>query len=224
MKILIVSGAGLSAPSGIPTFIDGLWQEYSVEEVATHEAWRKNPAKVIEFFDQRRQELAKYQPNEAHHFLAKLPNSVHLTQNVDDLCERAGDTPIHLHGRLRWVRCEECGRRWDIGYVPQPKSCPNCTGIIRPDVVLFGEMAPNYRYLYTTKADLFIAIGTSGRVIDIADLARQFPCSILVNPKREKRVTMFGEFEEYIDEYFTHFIQKSADEAIDEIQKLLKEM
>ena len=224
MKILIVSGAGLSAPSGVPTFRDGLWQEYRVEEVATHEAWLKDPARVIEFFDQRRQELAKYRPNAAHRFLAKLPNSVHLTQNVDDLCERAGEEPIHLHGRLRWVRCEECGQRWDIGYAKQPRSCPQCGGVARPDVVLFGEMAPNYRYLYTTKADIFIAIGTSGRVIDIADLAKNFPRSILVNPKREKRVTMFGEFEEYIDEYFTHFIQKSADEAVEDIQKLLKEM
>ena len=225
MRFYILSGAGLSADSGIPTFRDGgLWDEVSIEEVATHEAWLSNPAKVIAFFDARRQELARYQPNSMHKFLATLPNAVHLTQNVDDLYERAGGKPIHLHGKLTEIRCETCQKIYDIGYNPQPKKCKFCGGErLRPNVVLFGEMAPNYRHLYTIEADIFIAIGTSGAVIDIADIAQKYPVSILIDPKRRKRVTMFGEFDEYIDEYFTHYIPKGAIAAIEDLQKLLKE-
>ncbi|BAF69237.1 SIR2 family NAD-dependent protein deacylase [Nitratiruptor sp. SB155-2] len=225
-NIYILSGAGLSAPSGIPTFRDGgLWDNINIDEVATHEAWLKNPKKVIAFFDQRRIELAHCQPNRAHYFFASLPNAIHLTQNVDDLCEKAGDNPIHLHGKLTEIRCEVCKKIWDIGYTAQPNNCHFCGSFnVRPNVILFGEVASNYRYLYTTKADIFIAVGTSGKVIDIADIAQNYPVSILINPKREKRVTMFGEFEEYIDEYFTFFIQKSADEAIKDLKKLLKEL
>ncbi len=223
MKILVLSGAGLSAPSGIATFRDGgLWNDYEISQVATHEAWLRNPKKVIDFYDQRRYELGYHQPNEAHHFLAKI-SSVHLTQNIDDLSQRAGGDPIHLHGKLTEIRCEECKKIWDIGYTPQPRICPWCgSSNVRPNVVLFGEMAPNYRYLYTTEADCFLAIGTSGRVIDVADLAQTFPCSILVDPKRHKRVTMFGEFDQYIDEYFTHFIQKSVTEAMEEIENIIR--
>ena len=225
MHYYILSGAGLSADSGVPTFRDGgLWDDVKIEDVAAHEAWLKNPTKVIAFFDARRQELAGYQPNAMHKFLSTLFNTVHLTQNMDDLCERAGGKPIHLHGKLTEVRCETCQKIYDIGYNPQPKRCKFCgDATLRPNVVLFGEMAPNYRYLYTIEADIFIAIGTSGAVIDIADIASHYPISILIDPKRRKRVTMFGEFDEYIDEYFTHYIPKRAIEAIEDLQKLLKE-
>ena len=226
MRCYIISGAGLSADSGIPTFRGGgLWDSYKIEEVATHEAWLKNPAKVIAFFDARRAELARYKPNRMHYFLASLPNRVHLTQNVDDLCEKAGGNPIHLHGKLTQIRCEACQKVFDIGYKPQPKVCPFCNiKALRPNVVLFGEVAPNYRYLYTIEADVFIAIGTSGAVIDIADIAKSYPKSILIDPKRRQRVTMFGEFDKYIDEYFSHYIPKRAVEAVEDLQKLLKEM
>lgn len=225
MRLYILSGAGLSADSGIPTFRDGgFWDEVAIDEVATHEAWLRDPQKVIAFFDARRQELARYRPNAMHRFLATLPNSIHLTQNVDDLCERAGDTPIHLHGKLTEVRCEACKEIFDIGYTPQPNKCHFCgSHELRPNVILFGEMAPNYRHLYTTQADIFIAIGTSGAVIDIADIAQSYPKSILIDPVRRKRVTMFGEFEEYIDDYFTHYIPKRAAEAVEDLRKLLEE-
>ena len=226
MRCYILSGAGLSADSGIPTFRGGgLWDSYKIDEVATHEAWLKNPAKVIAFFDTRREDLARFKPNSMHYFLASLPNRVHLTQNVDDLCERAGGNPIHLHGKLTQIRCEACQKVFDIGYKPQPKVCPFCNiKALRPNVVLFGEVAPNYRYLYTIEADVFIAIGTSGAVIDIADIAKSYPKSILIDPKRRQRVTMFGEFDKYIDEYFSHYIPKRAVEAVEDLQKLLKEM
>ena len=225
MCLYILSGAGLSADSGIPTFRDGgLWDEISIDEVATHEAWLRNPDKVIAFFDARRQELANHRPNAMHRFLATLSDAVHLTQNVDDLCERAGGNPIHLHGKLTEVRCEDCQKIFDIGYAPQPKECYFCgSQALRPNVILFGEVAPNYRYLYTTKADIFIAIGTSGAVIDIADIAQRYSESILIDPVRRKRVTMFGEFDAYIDEYFTHYIPKRAAEAVEDLRKLLEE-
>jgi len=221
----ILSGAGLSADSGIPTFRDGgLWDEIPIDEVATHEAWLRNPDKVISFFDDRRQELANYHPNAMHRFLATLPDAVHLTQNVDDLCERAGGNPIHLHGKLTEVRCEACKKIFDIGYATQPKKCHFCgSQALRPNVILFGEMAPNYRYLYTTEADVFIAVGTSGAVIDIADIAQHYPTSILIDPVRRKRVTMFGKFDASIDEFFTHYIPKHAAEAVEDLRALLEE-
>ena len=226
MRIYILSGAGLSQESGIPTFRDGgVWDEVAIEEVATHEAWLCNPKKVVAFFDARRRELATKKPNKMHYYLASLPNHVHLTQNVDDLSEKAGDTPIHLHGKLTEIRCEKCKNVFDVGYNPQPSTCPNCyKSILRPNVVLFGEVASNYKYLYTTKADIFIAIGTSGIVLDIADIAQHYPVSILIDPKRRKRSTMFGEFDEYIDEYFTYYIQKPATQAITELDTILKEL
>ena len=227
MALYVLSGAGLSAPSGLPTYRDsgGLWDRYAIERYATHEAWLERPDEVIAFFDRRRQELGRFAPNAAHRFFASLPDCTHLTQNVDDLCERAGDRPVHLHGMLTQVRCERCKKVWDIGYRPQPRICHFCSGKdVRPNVILFGEMAPAYRYLYTVKADIFIAVGTSGAVIDIADIAQNYPVSILIDPVRHRRRTMFGEFDEYLDEYFTHYIQKGAVEAIEDLRILLKEL
>jgi len=228
VRLYILSGAGLSAPSGIPTFRDGgLWDRYKVEEICSAEAVAKDLAKVNRFYDERRRELAKVEPNEAHRYFAQLESryeTIHLTQNVDDLLERAGADPIHLHGRLTQARCMECAEVFKIGYEPiADRSCPKCDAALRPDVVMFAEVAPDYRYLYTIQADIFIAVGTSGRVIDIADIAQKYPISILINPKREKRVTMFGEFDEYVDEYFTHFIQKDVTKAISDLEDLLRE-
>ncbi len=228
MKIYILSGAGLSAPSNIPTYREknGIWSRYNILEYATHEAWEKDPKKVISFFDQRRVELKKYKPNRAHYFIASLKNKIHLTQNIDDLSTRANDPVIYLHGKLREVRCDKCLKSWDIGYNPQPQRCIFCNSPkVRPNVVLFGEIAQNYKYLYTIKADIFIAIGTSGRVIDIADIAQNYPISILINPKREKRFTTFyGEFDEYIDQYFTYYIQKDIIDALKDLKELLNQL
>jgi len=229
VRLYLLSGAGLSAPSGLATFRDGgLWDRYDVVEVCSIQGYRRDPHRVHRFYDERRQELGQVRPNRAHYYLAKLEERfdvVHLTQNVDDLLERAGaQSLIHLHGELTKLRCLECGHSFSIGYLSQEgKSCPGCGSCkVRPDVIFFGESAPNYRYLYTIEADLFIAIGTSGRVIDIADIAQHYPRSILIDPVRHKRVTMFGEFDCYIDEYFTHFIQADICEALEELELLLQ--
>jgi NAD-dependent deacetylase len=228
LRLYILSGAGLSAESGIATFRDGgLWDRYDVLEVCSAQGYAKNRQLLERFYDERRMELARVRPNAAHYYFAKLEERfevVHLTQNVDDLLERAGAKEvIHLHGKLTELRCNECGEVFEIGYESQKeKRCVSCkSSNLRPNVVFFGESAPNYRYLYTTKADLFIAVGTSAKVIDIADIAKNFAHSVLIDPKRHKRVTMFGEFDEFLDEYFTHFIQKPATKAIFELEPLL---
>lgn len=234
-RVFILSGAGLSAESGLKTFRDhdGLWENYDVMQVCSTQGWQADRQLVTDFYNMRRQELANVQPNEAHKTLARLESDFpgqlyHLTQNVDDLLERAGCREvIHLHGTLRDLRCETCGKIWDIGYAAQntQSACPECqSGSIRHNVVMFGESAPNYRHLYEALecTQLFVAIGTSGQVIDAADLARNYDHSILVNPNREERVGMFGSFEKMIDEYFSHFIQKGAVDASTELEERIR--
>lgn len=223
---MILSGAGLSAESGIRTFRDhdGLWETYDVMQVCSAEGWAADRGLVTRFYNARRHDLEGKQPNAAHRAIAALqkqfPGRIwNLTQNVDDLLERAGcDEVIHLHGTLRDLRCETCGHVWDIGYTEQTQddACPRCeSAAVRHNVVMFGESAPMYRKIYEAvdDADLFVAIGTSGQVIDIVPIAREFERSVLVNPKREEYVTMFGSFERTIDEYFTDFLQMGAVDA-----------
>ncbi len=234
--VMVLSGAGLSAESGIRTFrdSDGLWEEYDVMKVCSVQGWSEDRDFVTEFYNKRRLDLKDKRPNKAHYILAELERELgsrfwNLTQNVDDLLERAGcKNVIHLHGTLRDLRCEDCYYVWDIGYREQKKDevCPKCgSSNIRHNVVMFGEAAPNYRYIYQAveNSDMFVAIGTSGQVIDVVPIAREFDYSILVNPNREKHLTSFGDFEKYIDEYFTIFLQKKAGEASEELYRLIME-
>jgi NAD-dependent deacetylase len=234
-KVMIVSGAGLSAESGISTFreSDGLWERYDVMEVCSAQGWQKNRKLVTDFYNARRMELEEKAPNAAHFALAELERKYslrvwNLTQNVDNLLEKAGcKRVIHLHGTLTDLRCESCCGVFDIGYRAQKEDecCPNCgSSDIRHNVVMFGESAPEYQHLYEAveECDLFVAIGTSGRVIDIVSLAGEFDHSILVNPKREERITAFGSFDRMIDDYFEHFIQKRATEAAGEMVALIE--
>ena len=222
-KVMILSGAGLSAESGIRTFRDhdGLWEAYDVMQVCSTQGWEADRDLVTRFYNDRRSELADKRPNRMHRAIAQLqqryPGRIwNLTQNVDDLLERAGcDEVIHLHGTLRDLRCESCGHVWDIGYGEQTEydCCPRCdSAAVRHNVVMFGESAPMYRKIYEAVNDaaLFVAIGTSGQVIDIVPIAREFERSILVNPRQEAYVTMFGAFEQNIDEFFTDFLQMGA--------------
>jgi NAD-dependent deacetylase len=235
-KAMILSGAGLSAESGIRTFRDhgGLWEEYDVMRVCSAQGWQDDRELVTRFYNTRRRDLAGKEPNAAHFALATLEREFperlyNLTQNVDDLLEKAGCKKVaHLHGTLTDLRCEACGYVWRIGYsaVSEDDACPRCKSRqIRHNVVMFGEPAPQYRRIYEAAGDssLFVAIGTSGRVIDIVALAREFEHSILVNPKREEYVTVFGSFERMIDEYFEHFIRKKAADAAGELVEMIRE-
>lgn len=234
--IMILSGAGLSAESGIRTFRDhdGLWEDYDVMQVCSTAGWEEDRDLVTEFYNARRKDLEDKEPNKAHIALAtlekKYPDKIYnLTQNVDNLLEKAGCTDvIHLHGTLTDLRCEECGHIWYITYASQSEynACPSCqSSLIRHNVVMFGESAPAYRRIYEAiqKCKFFIAIGTSGQVIDIVPIASQFKHSILINPKREEYMTSFGAHEEYIDEFFEHFIQKNAGDAMDEMINIIEE-
>jgi NAD-dependent deacetylase len=178
-RIVILTGAGLSAESGLATFRDegGLWAQNRIEDVATPEAFARDPARVHGFYNARRAQAARVTPNAAHEALARLqtaaPNRVTLvTQNVDALLERAGAAPIHMHGALDSALCASCGHRWTAPYEMHPHDpCPACTmPTTRPDVVWFGEMPYQMDRIETALRDatLFAAIGTSGQVYPAA--------------------------------------------------------
>ena len=183
--IVVLTGAGLSAESGIPTFraADGLWERHRIEDVATPEAFHRDPDLVLRFYDMRRAAAAAAQPNAAHHALARLsrrPGVTLITQNVDALLDRAGaQDVIHMHGRLDGALCAACGHRWPAPpTMPRTLPCPACgAGAARPDIVWFGEMPYHMDRIEAAldQADLFAAIGTSGQVYPAAgfvDVAR----------------------------------------------------
>lgn len=235
-NIVVLSGAGLSAESGLRTFRDddGLREDYDVMDVCSIEGWRKNRAKVMGFYDLRRSELVKAKPNKCHEYLASLEKRfgdkfINMTQNVDDLLERAGcDKVVHLHGKLRELRCEQCGCEFDIGFraANSDDVCPKCSSKkVRHNVVMFGEEAPNYKYInqYLESAKLFIVIGTSGQVLNISDMAKVAEKSIYVNLNREHRHGMFGLLDGYIDEDFDLFLNMKATEAVSRLDEIIQE-
>jgi NAD-dependent deacetylase len=179
-NIVILTGAGISAESGVATFRgpDGLWEGHRVEDVATPEAFRRDPALVQRFYDERRAKLASVEPNAAHRALARLdaewPGELLIvTQNVDDLHERAGARRLlHMHGELKSAWCTACDGRfpWAEALSDHPP-CPGCgASRLRPDIVWFGEMPYEMDRIDAalTKADLFVSIGTSGAVYPAA--------------------------------------------------------
>ena len=188
-KIVILTGAGVSAESGLGTFRDvgGVWTQYDLEEVATPEGFAKNPGLVHDFYNARRENCKNKAPNAAHDALARLEREftgdlMLVTQNVDDLHERAGcQNVVHMHGELMRARCTLCDHRYDAPLVMGVADpCPACErGPTRPDIVWFGEM-PFFMddiYVALSQADLFVSIGTSGSVypaagfVQIADAA-----------------------------------------------------
>jgi NAD-dependent deacetylase len=179
-KIVILTGAGISAESGIETFRaeDGLWAQHRVEDVATPEGFARDPELVVNFYNARRAQLSEVEPNAAHRALARLEAAhkgevVVITQNVDDLHERGGSkTVMHMHGELKSALCAACDHRW-----PAPlemhvgEACPACAApAARPDIVWFGEMPYDMDALFAhlSQADVFAAIGTSGNVYPAA--------------------------------------------------------
>ena len=180
-NIFILTGAGISAESGVATFRgpDGLWEGHRVEDVATPEAFRRDPALVQQFYDARRERLRQVEPNGAHLALARLDaewagDLLIVTQNVDDLHERGGAKRVlHMHGELRSAWCLGCDARvrWDEELSSGP-ACPVCgaAGRMRPDIVWFGEIPYEMDRIEAAlrEADLFVSIGTSGAVYPAA--------------------------------------------------------
>ncbi len=177
-SIVILTGAGVSAESGVPTFRgpDGLWRQFRAEDLATPEAFARNPGLVWEWYDWRRQKIYNVEPNPAHVVIAKwekyFPFFVLITQNVDGLHQKAGSTKIiELHGNIWKVRCTKEGKVFENRQVPLsqiPPLCPDCGSLLRPHVVWFGEALPSdvfeasLQALYHTK--VMMVIGTSALV------------------------------------------------------------
>lgn len=195
-NIVVLTGAGISAESGVRTFrdSDGLWEEHRVEDIATFEAWERNPKLVREFYNQRRKQLYEVNPNKAHFDLVKLEkdfNTYIITQNIDDLHERAGSKNIlHLHGELKKVRSvvDENDIIELEGWELKERDLDKYGKPLRPHIVWFGEAVPMFEKAIeiSEKADIMIVIGTSLQVYPAAGLINYAPkdCKIyLVDPK-----------------------------------------
>lgn len=186
-RLVILTGAGISAESGLRTFRDGdgLWEQHRLEDVATPMAFRRDPALVHRFYNARRRALAEVAPNAAHHALAHLDRAwpgelLLVTQNVDDLHDRAGSTRLlHLHGELLKARCLTCGAVADwAGDMAVESRCPGCgLGGLRPHITWFHEvpMGTDRAYDALARCDLFAAIGTSGHVYPAAGFVEAVP-------------------------------------------------
>lgn len=185
-RVRALTGAGVSAESGVPTFRGpgGLWREFRPEDLATPEAFRRDPRLVWEWYDWRRGLIARAEPNAAHAALAALerrcPDFWLITQNVDGLHQRAGSRRVlALHGDIWRARCTICARYFEERSVPLPElppSCPECTGRLRPAVVWFGEPLPAGTFERAAEAardaEVFLVVGTAGAVEPAASLAR----------------------------------------------------
>ncbi|HHB91008.1 MAG TPA: NAD-dependent deacylase [Anaerolineae bacterium] len=191
-KIAVLTGAGVSKGSGVPTFRDGadsLWRNYNPQDLATPEAFARNPRLVWEFYDWRRQMMANARPNPAHLTLAAmekaLPDFTLVTQNIDGLHREAGNRRIlYLHGDIWYVRCTECDYRSEDRRVPLPElppTCPRCAAWLRPDVVWFGEaldpVTLHRAEQAFSQADIALVVGTSAVV---------YPAAMLPHYTRER--------------------------------------
>lgn len=232
-KLLIFSGAGISAESGISTFRDanGLWEKHNIEDICNQSSWKKNFNIVHEFYNQRRAQLSIVEPNEAHFAVARIKKMYGddcyvVTQNVDDLFERAGcEDVVHVHGELTKMECTACGHVWDIGYKTfdlTKDRCPKCGSLkgVKPFIVFFGGQAPQYISMYRAfevcknKDSLLVAIGTMGNVVPIESLVENTPCKkILNNLEKSKYIN---------DKLFDKVYYEKATTAISKIEKIIK--
>ncbi len=210
-SIVILTGAGISAESGVATFRDndGLWEQHKIEDVATPEAFERDPDLVQNFYNLRRAQLGEVEPNAAHIALARLQkelkgNVTIVTQNVDDLHERGGaKNVIHMHGELRKIRCRACRtvHNW-LDACDQKTKCPTCgvAPALRPHIVWFGEM-PFFMDTIAKElaaCDLFISIGTSGNVYPAAGFVAEVQAqgnahTLEVNLEPSAGASMFAE-------------------------------
>lgn len=202
-KIVVFSGAGMSAESGINTFrdSDGLWEQHRIEDVATSEAWTRDPELVQRFYNERRKHILAAEPNEAHHLIAELDDFFNvqvITQNIDDLHERAGSQNVlHLHGNIRFAKSSGPQAQYTQELFPIEGSdlnldtdiCPKGYPL-RPHVVWFGEAVPAYEDASTSvqTADIFIVIGTSLAIYPVAGLIHEIPANcraFYIDPKAD---------------------------------------
>lgn len=216
-KIVVLTGAGISAESGISTFRDsgGLWENYAIEEVASIDAWYKNPELVLDFYNQRRRQLKEVEPNFAHYYLKDLEQAYEVqivTQNVDDLHERAGSTRVlHIHGELFKVRSEKNENyiyEWveDLFIGDRAEDGEQ----LRPHIVWFGEMVPLLEKAVelVEAADYLVIIGTSLMVYPAASLIHYYKSDnpiYIINPDKDFSPSSFPN---------VHWIQKSATEGV----------
>lgn len=228
-NLVVLTGAGMSAESGISTFRDsnGLWEQYPVEQVATPEGYAANPKLVIDFYNERRKQLLEVEPNQGHKLLAELEQYFHvtvITQNVDNLHERAGSSQvIHLHGELTKVTSSRQPN--NPKYIKE--LTPDCYEVkigdkaddgsqLRPFIVWFGEAVPMMEAAirYAEQADIFVIIGTSLNVYPAAGLLNYVPYEVpvyLIDPK-EVRINSGRQ---------VHVIRKGASEGVYELKKML---
>lgn len=224
MKLVVLTGAGMSAESGIKTFrdSDGLWENYRIEDVCTPEALERNPGSVITFYNERRKQLYEAQPNAGHKDLAELEKYFDvqiITQNIDDLHERAGSKHVlHLHGELKKVRSSKNPDLiYDLeGWELKPGTRCEDGSFLRPHVVFFGESVPNIEPAteIVRQADIFVIIGTSLAVYPAASLLHYAPDGIpvfVIDPKIPRQAHRLG----------YHLIEKGASEGVAELIKLL---
>jgi NAD-dependent deacetylase len=226
-KIVFFSGAGMSAESGISTFRDsgGLWEKYEINEVATPEAWIRNPDLVTDFYNQRRKQIIETSPNAAHNFITSLENQFDvtvITQNIDDLHERAGSTNIlHLHGNIRLAKSSGPNQEKKLYPIDGWELTKNdlCEEgyRLRPHVVWFGEAVPALEDAITLieSADVFVVIGTSLQVYPAAGLIHYAPktaTKILIDPNLDS----FSITSDFIK------IAKNSTAAIQDLKDLLK--
>jgi NAD-dependent deacetylase len=224
-RLIILSGAGMSAESGISTFRDsgGLWDKYPIEQVATPEAWQANPALVLEFYNIRRKELLSVKPNAGHFGLAEMEKDFEvqiITQNVDNLHEQAGSAKVlHLHGELMKVR--SVGNETDVielnAQRPEIFIGDVCgKGFqLRPHIVWFGEAVPMIEEAarLTQTADIFVVIGTSLNVYPAAGLLGYVPENVPIYLIDPNEVT--------VGRSDIHFIKKGASEGVKELNNML---
>lgn len=226
MNIVIFTGAGISAESGIETFRSGsqaLWDNHTVDDIATPEGWQKNASVVTDFYNKRRMQLNHVEPNEAHYALRELEDNFNvtiLTQNVDDLHERAGSTNIHkLHGDLKTVRCEfdpTLKYNWNYNPVDIKLDRSENNGRLRPDIVWFGEMPNETAVIEGSKAisecDILIIVGTSLQITYTHEMLKLAPNEVYyIDPEPKYYLN------DYVDEGLMcpiDYVRKPASEGV----------
>ena len=221
---IVLTGAGVSAESGLKTFrdADGLWEGHDVHEVASPEGWRRNPDRVLEFYNQRRLQLGEVKPNSAHEAIAKLEEQFDvlvITQNVDDLHERGGSKQVlHLHGELIQVKSVENDLLvYDIGYTSLEKGDLCELGAqLRPNIVWFGESVPLFEVAtkFARIADGILVVGTSLQVYPAAGLIHEVPDhaqKILI----DRQIPLGAQLEGF------QCIEKAATEGMEDVLQLL---